>query len=137
LVYPSLQGAAADMFLEQFDAGGVIRGPAQQGHGAFVSREDAAQTAAVALLKQPGGIYDVTGPGALSVASVANRLSTLVGRPLRYKDESADATRARLSKLESLALARRFICWLVPGDRSRRARFAPAIRSSASLERRH
>jgi NAD(P)H dehydrogenase (quinone) len=92
-----------DMFLEKFDAGGVIRGPAQQGRGAFVSREDAARTAAAALLKQPGGIYDVTGPKALSVAVIASRLSALVGRRLNYEDESADVARARLSRLEPSA----------------------------------
>jgi uncharacterized protein YbjT (DUF2867 family) len=92
-----------DMFLEKFDAGGVVRGPARQGRGAFVSREDVARTAAAVLLKQPGGTYDVTGPEALSVAGIAGRLSPLVGRQLRYEDESADAARERLSKLEPLA----------------------------------
>jgi hypothetical protein len=44
----------------------------------------------------------VTGPEALTVADVAGRLSTLVGRQLRFEDEPADAVRARLSKLEPL-----------------------------------
>jgi uncharacterized protein YbjT (DUF2867 family) len=92
-----------DMFLERFDSEGVIRGPAQQGRGAFLSREDAALAAAAALLQQPGGIYDVTGPEALSVAGIAGRLSTLAGRRLQYEDESADAARVRLSALEPLA----------------------------------
>jgi NAD(P)H dehydrogenase (quinone) len=92
-----------DMFLEKFDAEGVIRGPAQQGRGAFVSREDVARNAAAVMQKQPGGIYDVTGPEALSIAEVASRLSTLVGRELRYEDESADAARMRLSRVEPLA----------------------------------
>ncbi|MGP8245147.1 MAG: NAD(P)H-binding protein [Bryobacteraceae bacterium] len=92
-----------DMFLERFDAGGVVRGPAQQGRGAFVSREDAARTAAAAVRKQPGGIYDVTGPEALSVAEVAGRLSALAGRELRYENESADEARLRLSRAEPLA----------------------------------
>jgi len=91
-----------DMFLEKLDTEGVVRGPAQQGRGAFVSREDVARTAAAVLRKQPGGIYDVTGPEALSVADIARRLSTLVDRQLRYEDESADAARERLSKLEPL-----------------------------------
>jgi uncharacterized protein YbjT (DUF2867 family) len=92
-----------DMFLEKFDAGGVVRGPARQGRGAFVSREDAARTAAAVLQKRSGGIYDVTGREALSVAEIAERLSTLAGRRLRYEDESADAARARWSGLEPLA----------------------------------
>ena len=92
-----------DMFLETFDAQGVVRGPAGQGCGAFVSREDVARTAAAVLRRRPGGIYDVTGPEALSVADIARRLSTLVGRQLRYEDESADAARERLSRLEPVA----------------------------------
>jgi NAD(P)H dehydrogenase (quinone) len=92
-----------DMFLEKFDAGGVVRGPAGQGRGAFVSREDVARTAAAALLNPPGGIHDVTGPEALSVADVARRLSPLVRRELRYAEEPADVTRARLSQRERLA----------------------------------
>jgi uncharacterized protein YbjT (DUF2867 family) len=92
-----------DMFLERFDADGVIRGPAQQGRGAFVSREDVARNTAAVLCQQPGGIHDVTGPEALSVAGIASRLSTLVGRPLRYEDEPADAARQRLGRLEPLA----------------------------------
>jgi uncharacterized protein YbjT (DUF2867 family) len=92
-----------DMFLERFDAAGVIRGPAGQGRGAFVSREDVARTAAAALPQRPGGIYDVTGPEALSVGDIASRLSALLGRQLRYEDESADAARKRLSPLEPLA----------------------------------
>jgi uncharacterized protein YbjT (DUF2867 family) len=91
-----------DMFLEKFDAGGVVRGPAQQGRGAFVSREDCARTAAAALRNPPGGIHDVTGPEALSLADVARRFSTLAGRPLRYEDESADAARERLNRVERL-----------------------------------
>ncbi len=92
-----------DMFLEKFDADGVLRGPAQRGCGAFVSREDAARTVAAAVQMQPGGVCDVTGPEALSVADIARRLSALVGRPLRYEDEPADAARERLSRLEPLA----------------------------------
>ena len=92
-----------DMFLDKFDAQGVIRGPAQQGRGAFVSREDVAQTAAAVLRKPPGGIHDVTGPEALTVADIAQRLSTLVHRQLRYEDESADTARERLSRIEPLA----------------------------------
>lgn len=92
-----------DMFLDKFDAGGVIRGPARQGRGAFVSREDVARTAAAVLRTPPGGIHDVTGPEALTVADVASRLSTQVGQALRFEDESADAARERLSRLEPLA----------------------------------
>ena len=90
-----------DMFLEKFDTDGVMRGPGNTTPGAFVSREDAARTAAAALADPPGGTYDVTGAEALSLADVACRFSTLTGRQLRYQPESTNAARERLSKLES------------------------------------
>ena len=89
-----------DMFLERFDADGVMRGPADETPGAFVSREDAAQTAAVALADLPGGIHDVTGPEGLSLAAVARRLSAITGRQLRFQPESVESARDRLSKWE-------------------------------------
>jgi uncharacterized protein YbjT (DUF2867 family) len=82
-----------DMFLEMFDAAGVIRGPAKQGRAAFVSREDCARVAAAALDASRGGAYDVTGPQALSLTAVARSLSGIVGRYLRYEDESIEAGR--------------------------------------------
>ena len=90
-----------DMFLERFDPDGVVRGPAGETKGAFVAREDAARTAAAVLLDPPGGDLDVTGPEALSVREVASRLSVMVGRDLRYEEESAECARERLSKTES------------------------------------
>ena len=78
-----------DMFLEKLDSHGIIRGPAKQGLGAFVSREDAARTAAAVVRNPVAGIFDVTGPEALSVAEVARRLSVLTGRELRYREGDA------------------------------------------------
>jgi uncharacterized protein YbjT (DUF2867 family) len=89
-----------DMFLEKFDADGVMRGPANETRGAFVSREDAAQTAAAVLADPAGGTHDVTGPEAVSLADVARRLSAITGRDLRYQPESTKSARDRLSKLE-------------------------------------
>jgi NAD(P)H dehydrogenase (quinone) len=88
-----------DMFLEMFDAAGVIRGPSKQGRGAFVSREDCARIASAVLTAPPGGTYDVTGPEALSLTDVARRLSVIVGRELRYEDESVEKGRERRSRL--------------------------------------
>ncbi len=89
-----------DMFLERFDADGVMRGPADETPGAFVSREDVAQTAAVALADPPGDTHDVTGPEGLSLAAVARRLSAITGRQLRFQPESVESARDRLSKRE-------------------------------------
>lgn len=89
-----------DMFLERFDQDGGVRGPAKQTGAAFISREDAARTAAAVLTHPPGGILDVTGPEALSVADVAERLSAMVGRRLLYQPESMEAAHKRLSRKE-------------------------------------
>lgn len=89
-----------DMFLEKFDVEGVMRGPANETRGAFVSREDAARTAAAVLANPPGGTHDVTGPEALSLAEVARRFSVLTGRQLRYQSESGESGRERLRKRE-------------------------------------
>ena len=88
-----------DMFLDMFDATGVIRGPAKQGRGAFVSREDCARVATAVLSAPPGGIYDVTGPQALSLTDVARSLSVIAGRNLHYEDESIKAGREWRTKL--------------------------------------
>ena len=89
-----------DMFLDKFDSDGVMRGPADETRGAFVSREDAARTAAAVLTDPPGGTHDVTGPEALSLADVAGRFSAMIGRPLRYLPESVACARERLNKRE-------------------------------------
>jgi NAD(P)H dehydrogenase (quinone) len=88
-----------DMFLDMFDAAGVIRGPAEQGRAAFVSREDCARVTAAVLNAPPGGTYDVTGPQALNLVDVAQCLSGIVGRNLRYEDESVEAGREWRTKL--------------------------------------
>jgi NAD(P)H dehydrogenase (quinone) len=88
-----------DMFIDMFDAAGVIRGPAKQGRAAFVSREDCARVAAAVLNAPPGGTYNVTGPQALSLADVARSLSLIVARDLRYEDESLEAGWEWRSKL--------------------------------------
>ena len=88
-----------DMFLELFDATGIVRGPAKQGRAAFVSREDCARVAAAVLNVSPGGTYDVTGPETLSLTDVATRLSGIIGRELRYEDEDVAAGREWRSRL--------------------------------------
>ena len=89
-----------DMFLNKFDDEGVMCGPANETRGAFVSREDAARTAAAVLADPPGGTHDVTGLEALSLADVAVRFSALIGRQLHYQPESVACARKRLSKME-------------------------------------
>ena len=84
-----------DLVPEMFGQDGVVRGPAGQGATAFVAREDAARVAAAVLASPPevSGAYDVTGPEALTLAETAARLSALVGRELRYQEESVEEGR--------------------------------------------
>lgn len=74
-----------DMLPGFVDAEGVLRDPAGHGRAAFVSREDAARTAAAVLLDPPGGSFDVTGPEALGVADAVARMARWTGRALRYE----------------------------------------------------
>ncbi|HWJ81923.1 MAG TPA: NAD(P)H-binding protein [Nocardioides sp.] len=75
------------------DAEGVIRGPAGQGRVAAVARADVAD-AAVAVLLAPeahdGNAYLLTGPEALSLEDVAARAGAVLGRSLRYEEESVE-----------------------------------------------
>lgn len=76
-----------DMIPEFAGTDGVVQDTAGAGRAAFVSREDAARTAAAVMASPPGGIFDVTGPEALSVAEATRRLALLTGLPLRYERE--------------------------------------------------
>jgi uncharacterized protein YbjT (DUF2867 family) len=99
-----------DMFLGMFDEAGVIRGPAEQGQAAFVSREDCARAAAAVLKAPPGGIHEITGPEALSLEDVVTRLSALTGRSLQYENEPVEAGRER--RIRSGELASQADLWL-------------------------
>ena len=65
------------MYLDElpgmFGADGVLRGPAGNGAAAFVAREDVARVVAALLTDPPGesGVYDVTGPEALTLSQAA------------------------------------------------------------------
>ncbi len=75
------------------DADGVIRGPAGDGRVAAVARADVA-AAAETVLREPaehaGATYELTGPEALTMAEVADRAGTILGRTLRFEDESVE-----------------------------------------------
>lgn len=75
------------------DATGVIRGPAGEGRVAAVARADVADVAAV-VLRDPdahaGATYELTGPEALTLAEVAARASQVLGRELRYEQETLE-----------------------------------------------
>lgn len=72
---------------------GVIRGPAGSGRMAPVARADIADVAA-AVLRDPaahsGATYLLTGPEAMTMAQLAARTAVVVGRPMRFEDESVE-----------------------------------------------
>jgi len=71
---------------------GVLRLPAGEGRVSFVAREDCARIAAAVLARpgQEGRIYEVTGPDSCSYGDVAEVLSELSGRPVRYEPVSLE-----------------------------------------------
>jgi len=80
-----------------FDHDGLLRGPAGDGAFAPVSRRDVAEVA-TAVLRQPaahaGTAYTLSGPEALTMSELAERLTPILGRELRFEDESEEAAYA-------------------------------------------
>ena len=83
----------ADFFVEMLDQVGVIRGPAGDGRVAAVAMDDVADAAAAVLL-DPGAhadaTYTLTGPEALTLDDVADRLSAALNRPVTYQRETVE-----------------------------------------------
>lgn len=75
------------------DASGVARGPAGQGRMAGVSRRDVASVAA-AVLRDPEGheglTYELSGPEALTMPELMARTGRVLGRELRFEDETVE-----------------------------------------------
>ncbi|GAA5144981.1 SDR family oxidoreductase [Nocardioides marinquilinus] len=82
-----------DVLPEFADAEGVIRGPAGTGRVAAVARADVAD-AVVAVLRDPaahaGATYTLSGGEALTFEEVATRAGAVLGRPLRFEDETLE-----------------------------------------------
>ena len=87
----------ADLLPYFADETGAIRGPAGEGRVAAVARADVADVA-VAVLRSPadhaGATYELTGPEALTLAEVAARAGAVLGRELRFEDETEEAAYA-------------------------------------------
>jgi uncharacterized protein YbjT (DUF2867 family) len=83
----------ADLLPYFADSAGVIRGPAGDGRVAAVARADVADVA-VAVLRSPadhaGAMYTLTGPEALTMTEVAERAGAVLGRELRFEDETVE-----------------------------------------------
>src|SRR3954449_8717530 len=83
----------ADFFPMMTGEDGVIRGPAGDGRVAAVAQDDVADVA-VAVLRGPaahaGATYDLPGPEALTLGEVAETLTAVTGRPVRYAAETLE-----------------------------------------------
>ena len=90
-----------DLVPEMVGLDGVLRAPAGEGAAAFVAREDVARAVAAAMAAEPTSdrALDVTGPEALSLRQVVERVATLTGLDLTYEDEPLDKARAWRSDL--------------------------------------
>jgi NAD(P)H dehydrogenase (quinone) len=73
-------------------AEGVIRGPADDGRVAGVSRDDIADVAAAVLTGQghEGQTYDITGIEAFTLTEAAAELSRATGRRIEFEDETVE-----------------------------------------------
>jgi uncharacterized protein YbjT (DUF2867 family) len=83
----------ADLLPWFADDSGVIRGPAGDGRVAAVARRDVADVAAV-VLRDPAAhadaTYVLTGPEALTLTEIAARAGSVLGRDLRYEEETVE-----------------------------------------------
>jgi uncharacterized protein YbjT (DUF2867 family) len=75
---------------------GVIRGPAQDGRVAPVSRDDVADSLVSMLTGggHEGRTYDLTGPEALTLAEAAAEVSRFSDRPVIFQNETLDEAHA-------------------------------------------
>jgi uncharacterized protein YbjT (DUF2867 family) len=89
----------ADVFLDFAGPEGVIRGPAGDGRISAVARADVIDSAVAVLLdattsgdRSPhdGASYGLTGPAAMTVTEIADVISRVTGRQVRYQPETID-----------------------------------------------
>lgn len=94
LPYTFLRDAFYQDALTHFpDGAGTIRGPAGEGRVAAVARDDVADSAVAVLLAptaHAGATYELTGPQALSLDEVAETLTRVTGRQIRYERETVE-----------------------------------------------
>jgi NAD(P)H dehydrogenase (quinone) len=101
----------ADVLPHFVGAGGVIRGPADEGRGSFVTRDDIADVAVEVLLADDihhGRTYDLSGPQSLSFTDVADILTAQSGREVRYHAETVEEAYASRAQYDAPG-------WMVDG----------------------
>jgi len=72
---------------------GVVRGPAGDGRAAVVSHDDIARVVVTVLLDpaaHAGATYDLTGPEALTFTEMAEVITEVTGREVRFHDETVE-----------------------------------------------
>lgn len=94
MAYTLLRNALyADIAPYLFGEDGVLRGPAGNGRVALVARSDIAAVAEV-VLRDPSvhadATYTPTGPEALTLSEVAQRVGAALQRDLRFEDERVE-----------------------------------------------
>lgn len=83
----------ADFMVRLAGEDGVIRGPAGRGRLAAVAQADVADCAAAVLTapaRHVGSTYELTGPSSFSLEEAASTLTTALGRPFTYHDETLE-----------------------------------------------
>ncbi len=88
-------GKYAEQILEMIGDDGAVRGPADDGRVAWITREDSARMVAAVLADPPGGTIEVTGPDALTLDETMAILSSVVDRWLSFAEETAENARGR------------------------------------------
>lgn len=91
LVRPSwfMQNFSEGYFASSLLAEDAIDAPTGDGAEAFVHADDIAEVAAATLLDpaaHDGAAYALTGPEAITFAAIAERVSTVLGRPVVHRD---------------------------------------------------
>ena len=97
----------ADQFLDFAGPEGVLRGPAADGRVAAVARADVIEVAVTVLESaaiaadrragHDGATYGLTGPRALTLGEVAETITRVTGRRVRYQPESVEQAYASRS----------------------------------------
>jgi NAD(P)H dehydrogenase (quinone) len=69
---------------------GAIEGPAGDGRGAFVTRDDVAAVCAALLVEggHDGERHDITGPEAITLAEAAAAMAAASGKPIVFTDQT-------------------------------------------------
>lgn len=88
-------GKYAEQILSMIGEDGAVRGPADDGRVAWITREDSARMVAAVLASPPGGLLEVTGPDALTLDETMAILSSVVDRWLSFAEETPENTRGR------------------------------------------